>query len=109
MKSKVIVGIMLIVLLIGILTFTFNIQPAKASGTIYIRADGSVEGTTDISTVDNVTYTFTDNIINQSIVVERDNILVDGAGYTVEGTEVSDSKGIACMHGFPFSAKIHPS
>jgi len=62
-----------------------NIQPVKASGTIYIRADGSVEGTDKISTVDNITYTFTDNIYD-SIVVERDNIVADGAGYTLQGT-----------------------
>jgi len=78
-------GIMLTLLFVGILSLTFGIQPVKAIGTIYIRADGSIEGTTDIMTVDNVTYTFTDNI-NGSIVIERDNIVVDGAGYTLQGT-----------------------
>ena len=68
------------------------IRPVEAGATIYIRADGSVEGTTDISTVDNVTYTFTDNIFNQSIIVERDNIVVDGAGYTLQG--LGSGKGI---------------
>jgi len=67
------------------LTLAFNIQTAKASGTIYIRADGSVEGTTDISSADIITYTFTDNIYD-SIVVERDNIVIDGANHTLQGT-----------------------
>jgi len=58
------------------------VAPARA---IYIRADGSVEGTTHITSVDNVTYAFTGNIYDE-IVVERDNIVVDGAGYTVQGT-----------------------
>jgi len=72
-------------LLAGMLNVASNVQRAKASGTIYIRADGSVDPPdVPISTVDNVTYTFTDNI-NDSIVVERDNIIVDGAGYTVSG------------------------
>jgi len=61
---------------------------------IYIRADGSIEGTTDISTTDNIAYTFTDNIFNQSIVVERDNITIDGAGYTIKGTGAFGSIGI---------------
>jgi peptide/nickel transport system substrate-binding protein len=53
---------------------------------IYIRADGSIDpDTAPISSLDNVTYTFTANI-NDSIVVERDNIVVDGAGYTLQGT-----------------------
>ena len=82
---------MLTLLLIGMLTLAFNIQSVKASGTIYIRADGSVEGTTHITSVDNVTYTFTDNIYDE-IVVERDNIVVDGAGYTIQGT--GSGKGI---------------
>ena len=76
---------MLTLLFIGILSLTFDIQQVEASGTIYIRADGSIWGTTDIMTVDNVTYTFTANI-NDSIVVERNNITIDGAGYTVQGT-----------------------
>ena len=35
--------------------------------------------------MDNVTYTFTDTIYDE-IVVERSNITIDGAGYTLEGT-----------------------
>jgi parallel beta-helix repeat protein len=62
-----------------------EVQSANASGTIYIRADGSIDPpTAPISTVDNVTYTFIDNL-NESVVAERDNIVVDGAGHTVRG------------------------
>ena len=61
----------------------------KAESTIYIRADGSVEGTDKIQR-DGDGYTFLGDIsIDGSgidcIVVERDNIIVDGAGYTLEG------------------------
>jgi parallel beta-helix repeat protein len=83
-KLRVVSGIMLTLLLIGMLALAFNIQSVKATGTIYIRADGSVEGTTFVASDDNFTYTFTDNI-NGSIIVERDNIVVDGAGYTLQG------------------------
>jgi parallel beta-helix repeat protein len=54
-----------------------------AGGTIYIRADGSIEGTDKIQRDGNV-YTFTGDI-SDSIVVERDNIVVDGAGHVLEG------------------------
>ena len=78
-------GIMLVLFLVGSLSLVFDIQPARAEpGTIYIRADGSIEGTDKIISSDNVTYTFTDNIYD-SIVVERDNIVVDGTGYTLRG------------------------
>jgi len=57
-----------------------------ASGTIYIRPDGSIEPTTaNIATVDKVIYTFTGNI-HDSIVVERDDIVIFGAGCTLQGT-----------------------
>lgn len=80
--------ILLTLLLTSTLTLAFNIQPAKAGGTIYIRADGSIDPpTAPISTNPPyyTLYTFTANI-NDSIRVERDNIVIDGAGYTLQGT-----------------------
>ena len=86
MNRRVVSGIIFPLLLVGALSSIFNVQPTKASGTVYLRADGSIDPpTTPISSIDNVTYTFTDNIYDQ-IVVERDNIVVDGAGYTLQGT-----------------------
>jgi parallel beta-helix repeat protein len=83
--KRTVSGIMLTLLIISMVTLAFNIQPAKASGTIYIRADGSIDPpTAPIITLDNVSYTFADNVYD-SIVVERDNIVVDGAGYIVQG------------------------
>jgi parallel beta-helix repeat protein len=79
-------------LFIGILTLAFNIQPVKASGTIYIRADGSIDPPTAPIQRVGSTYTLTDNIFvdypNDGIVVERDNIIIDGAGYTIEGSKI---------------------
>ena len=74
-------------ILLSMLTLAFNVQPIEAFGTIYIKADGSVDPpTANITSTDNVTYILTDNIYD-SIVVERNNIVVDGASYTVEGNE----------------------
>jgi parallel beta-helix repeat protein len=84
--KRTVSGIMLTLLLMSMLTLAFNAQPVKASGTTYIRADGSIDPpTAKITSADNITYTFTDNIYD-SIVVERDNIFVDGLGYAVQGT-----------------------
>jgi len=63
---------------------TFNIQTAKASGTIYIRADGSIDGPANITTVGYVTYTFNESNYDE-IVVERSNIIIDGNGSTLQG------------------------
>lgn len=94
MKRKAVSGIGLTLLLIGMLTLAFNIQSVKASGTIYIKADGSVDPPdAPIYTGDNVTYTLTDNISDE-IVVERDHITIDGAGYTLQGAGAYLSEGI---------------
>lgn len=77
----------------SLIGLAFNIQTVKASETIYIRADGSVEpSATPISSVDNVTYTLTDNI-NDSVVVERSNIIIDGNRYTLEGPGYMGTNG----------------
>jgi parallel beta-helix repeat protein len=66
------------------LSLSLTVIPVSASG-VFIRADGSIEPVTaNIISMDNVTYTFTDNNY-VGIVVERDNIVVDGAGYTLQG------------------------
>ena len=89
------------------LTLAFNIQPVKASGTIYVRADGSIDPPdAPILTVDNITYTFAGNI-NDSIVVERDNIVL--MGQATQCDEMASlrlpiqSRGFLC--GLLFGAK----
>lgn len=77
----------------------FNIKPAGAwtGGTIYIRADGRIDPPgAPIETFDNVTYVLTDNVTSSGdgIVVERSNIIINGAGFVVQGSGASDSKGI---------------
>ena len=74
--------ILLLVLCFAIVSIS-EIGMAQAEVTVYIRADGSVEGTDKIQRTGNI-YSFTDNI-DGIIVVERDNIVVDGAGYTLHG------------------------
>jgi parallel beta-helix repeat protein len=84
--QKPVSSIMLFLLVISTLTLTSKVQPASAYETVYINADGSITpSTAPVSTVDNVTYTFTGNI-NESIIVQRSNIVVNGAGCTVRGS-----------------------
>jgi len=85
MDKKIVFRTMLTLLLIGVLILASDIQPVKASGTIYIRSDGSVDpDSAPIWSIDNVTYNFADNI-NDEIVVQRSNIIIDGNGYTLQG------------------------
>ena len=88
MMNRIIAGTMLTLLLVVMFVAALNTQIVKAElGTIYIRANGSIDPPdAPISTVDNVTYVLTGNITSDShgIVVLRSNIIIDGAGYTLQ-------------------------
>jgi parallel beta-helix repeat protein len=80
-------------LFIGIFVSANRVWEAEAvdSPELWINADGSISPPTSlITTADNVTYTLADNIRVTSgwhaINILRDNIVLDGAGYTVEHT-----------------------
>jgi parallel beta-helix repeat protein len=84
-----------------------QIKIARASETIYIGADGTIEGTDKIQRDGNF-YTFTGDI-SDSIVVERDNIVIDGAGYTLQGNGETGGIGIDLRnerHHYPSRPKI---
>ncbi len=102
MAKETVSALILTLLLTSMLTLAFNVQPAKSdyasSETIYIQADGSIQPSdAPISSLDNVTYTLTDNItgnvpqLSSAIIIQRDNIIIDGAGYTLQCTEASGS------------------
>ena len=71
----------------SLLFASLNVGTVKANDVIYIRTDGNIEGTDKIQR-EGIVYTFTENIVNQKLVVERDNIVIDGAGYILEGDEI---------------------
>ena len=84
---RVFIILMITFLFSNVMILGFNIQIAMSSETIYIRADGSIDPpTANITNLNNITYTFTDNISYDSILVQRDDIIVDGANYTLQGT-----------------------
>lgn len=89
MIKKVVLTTVLMIVLISMLCAPVN---AQFEGIIYIRADGSVEGTDKIQR-DGDVYVFVDNI-QEAIFVEKDHIVVDGAGYSVKRTETYYPVGI---------------
>ena len=78
-----------------------NVPTARAwSGTVYIRSDGTVEPFgAPINTTDKITYYLWDNIsvsgyFGAGIVVERDNIILEGNGFAVQGSALLLTKGV---------------
>ena len=67
----------------------------KAESTIYIRADGTVEGTDKIQR-DGDVYTLTGDI-SGGIKVEKNFTVIDGAGYTLQGN--GEGRGVSITMG----------
>jgi len=91
--------VILVLLLICMSNLVINIRSVKNewSGTVYIRADGSIDPPdAPITTYDNITYTLTDNVTSfaDGIIVERDNIILEGTGHTLQGTGAIYSIGV---------------
>lgn len=57
-----------------------------------IKSDGALDPPTAPISIDGNVYTFSDNIAGYTVAVERDNIILDGNGYTLKGN--GNSTGI---------------
>jgi parallel beta-helix repeat protein len=95
---KEIATVALLLILSFVLVSLPEIRIVKGQrSSIFIRSDGSVEGTTKIQ-VDGNHYILTGNItvdtflVDHGIYVEKDNIIIDASGYTLEGN--GESTGI---------------
>ncbi len=77
----------LVLVLIGMSVLTVNIHLVEANGAIHIRADGSIDPPTAPIHRDGDLYTLTGNITSDSdgIVIERNDMTLDGADYTIQG------------------------
>ncbi len=86
--KKITTTVALLLILCFVLVSLPEIGIVKAESTIYIRADGTVEGTDKIQQEGNV-YTFTtDAVIDGDIVVQRSNIVLDGNGHMLQNVRL---------------------
>ena len=103
-KGKILAAVCLLIIIFGaygIWQYTKTSTPSDetppvipTSQIIYISPDGQVSpSTAPISNVGNSHYTFTADIYN-SIILGRDNIVIDGANHALQGTGVYGSRGI---------------
>ena len=91
MRRKLVLLVTLAILVVGMLSFTFRVQRVEASGTITIMADGSIDPPTAPIQRNGSIYTLTANITTSAdpgIAVERDDMTLDGAGSTLQGTGI---------------------
>ena len=93
MNRKVLTGLALLMLLLAaaqsmnLSLANFFPAPGPDLSRIYIRSNGDVEpATAPIQRTGNL-YKLTDNITMHTIVIQRDNIVVDGSGFSIEGNK----------------------
>jgi len=83
-----------VLILSSVFCFTSCVQAQM--GHYYIRSDGSLDPSTLPIQRDGDVYTLNAdlNVPNAGIVIQKSNIILDGAGYTINGSNVNDSAGI---------------
>ena len=86
-------------LLAAVLFSLIAIQPVHSvsSGTIFIEQNGSVEPSTAPIIRSGATYTLTGNISSE-IVLETDNVFLDGDGYALQGSGVRVAVNMTCSN-----------
>jgi len=84
------------ILVMGFLSSAFDVKAVEFVETVYIRGDGSVDPLTAPIQRDGDVYTLTGNIsiYAAGIVIERDNMTLDGGGYTLQASGAYSSEGI---------------
>ena len=84
-------GIIVGILLTSMFVFAASIQPVKSwTGTVYIRADGSIDPSDAPIQRNDQVYTLVDNIAVASfadgIMVQRSGVVIDGNGHVILGS-----------------------
>ena len=88
MRTKDLISVVLLVLSLVLLVSFPASGIVNAQGTIYIRDDGSVEGTDKIQQNGDI-YTFiSDAVIDGDILVQKSNIIIDGNGHMLQNARV---------------------
>jgi hypothetical protein len=69
---------------------------AQTTETIYIKEDGTIIPATASIQQANNCYRLTENIYNTQIVLQRNNIILDAAGFALQGTGFGVAVNITC-------------
>jgi hypothetical protein len=91
--NKKIIFVCVFVCLISLTAFVSGVK-AQSAGAIFINSDGSVSGTSMIQRDGNI-YRLTGNLYDMPIVVLRNNIVLDGEGFALQGAGGWGTAGVA--------------
>jgi parallel beta-helix repeat protein len=94
-KQAAFLAVLLASMVFFLFTVNFNLAEAQSPGSVCINPDGSVTGTSSIQR-DGNSYTLTANI-SGGIQIQKSYVIIDGAGYAVDGN--GQSVGIDLGNG----------
>jgi hypothetical protein len=93
--------IVLAVVLVGLISLiVVHDAASQSTGAIFINGDGSVSGTNKIQRNGN-RYSLTDNIYDSPLVVQCNNIVIDGEGFVLQGAGGWGTPGVAGTEATP--------
>jgi len=84
MRVQRIATFAILALLVLSLLFMNTAEPSAARPMVIIKSDGSIDPSTSPIQRNGDVYTFTGNVYAE-IVVQKSNVVIDGAGYTLQG------------------------
>jgi len=116
MRKKIILRTTLMLFSLFVLTTAFYTPKVKADTIFFIRADGSIDPPTSlIFTADNITYVLTGDLWECSIIIQRDNIVLDGEGrritpfdFGIDGVTLSEVSNVTVQDIFVDMTSIGP-
>jgi parallel beta-helix repeat protein len=82
---------------LSLLSITKPVHAYTANSIIYIRSTGNVDPSTAPITRTGDLYTLTEDIsssFTSAIIIQKNNIVLDGAGFALHGSAISKSNGI---------------
>jgi parallel beta-helix repeat protein len=91
--------LILLLILCSVMVAFLNVGIVKAEGRIYIRSDGTVEGTDKIQRNGNV-YTFTGDIYGR-IDIQKSNIILDGTDHSLIKSELDFAINVGTSGDIP--------
>ena len=104
---KAAIGLLLTLLLFYTLSLVPNGQAATSqfSGSVFIRSDGNIDPSTAPVQRSGETYMFLGSFVG-NVTIQKDNVVIDGAGYEIESTGIGTETTIGVDISFRTNVTI---
>ncbi len=101
------IGFALLAILLFSLSSMLSVQAATSSfsGSVFIKGDGSIDPSTAPIQRSGETYTLLESFVG-NITIQKDNVVIDGAGYSIESAPVGTETTVGIEISFRNNVKV---